>query len=106
MKTVNFLEWDDLSKETKDKLLEEQSYKVLGRIEDGEGEYEGDLRKAIDRCIQRMNKAQTPWFLTETLRDDPVVKNYIAAEARDHLEGCLFYRFGKSVVDYREFSED
>ena len=106
MKTVNFLEWDDLAKETKDKLLEEQFDKELEwMVQYGVGECDDkSLEKAVNKCIAEMEKKQTPWFLAETLRDNPIVKSYLEGVSLGAMEIFLFYRWSEDTISaYPEF---
>ena len=106
MRTVQFLEWDDLAGETQDKLLEEQFYKELAWMERYLSDKYDDetLQSAIDKCIEEMDRMRTPWFLGETLRDDPVVKPYLEGAALETMQTCVFYRWGKdSIRAYSEF---
>ena len=106
MKTVQFLEWTDLTKEEQEKLLEKQFYKELEWLE----QYPFDrcedelLQSAIDKCVAKMERNQTPWFLSETLRDDPTVNSYLEMISLDAMKTCVFYRWGKDSIDaYPEF---
>ena len=96
MKKVNFLEWDDLTEEEKEKLLQEQLDRELVRIiQYGTNECEGQtLMSAINKCYEEKQRgSHLPFFIAEKLRNDPAVRSYLLNISLSILEGCVFCRW-------------
>lgn len=111
MKTVDFLEWNDLTKEEKNSLGTTEVRRLFDLLIEHGSEFlgidpESPVGIEIIRCWDEVERLRTPWFIRETLRESQLVLDYLLEEAKEILYRQLYFRVGSEVRGYYEFTQD